>query len=556
MILDLDDSRSTDPAVAGAKGAGLARARRAGLPVLPGIVVPAVWSLQAMAHGSATLPARGSGGARSVIIGMEISAGLSAALAAAVDALGEPVIVRSSSVLEGDGAWSGAFTSYQGIGIGDLDTAVRGCWASAFTVATLARTRAAGLEPGASPMAIVVQRSIDPVFGGTARLDGTSVVVNAVAGSPAPLVQGWETGVVVRVGTDGAMAGTAAVALLGGPLVRRIAETLRDAQRRIGATACEWASTEDGAVALLQVAKSSLAERVSLAVPAALREPRAQWVARLARRSPGPLGESLILGWALGERGDEIIDPIPPADLAPSVALRLAMDGADRLLSAVWQSSAETARHLARRVLRAIRGTDPGPALAALDGLAAPDPARAREVRALLARVRCGLVEAGEVADVDTGWYVEPDRAADVFTGRVTPGRARIGVDRWEPFAAAVVLVSGRTVEGTSAAPGIGHGRLCFLADPGSDDRFRPRDVVVVTHPVPSLGALLWDAAGLVTLGGGPAAHLFEAARSVGVPAVCGAPLDTLIDQGLERATGRYAVALDGDAGVVAITPW
>jgi hypothetical protein len=162
-------------------------------------------------------------------------------------------------------------------------------------------------------------------------------------------------------------------------------------------------------------------------------------------------------------------------------------------------------------------------------------------------------VEAGEVRDAETAWYVDPDRAASVLAGTVAPRRARIGVDRWEPFNAAVVLGSRQTVEGTGASPGVGHGRLCFLA---GDRPFQPRDVVVVTHPVPSLGAMLWDAAGIVSLGGGPAAHLFEAARSVGIPAVCGVPLDTVMDEGFDEATGRYGVALDGDAGLVAISRW
>jgi len=442
------------------------------------------------------------------------------------------------------------------IGRSELGTAVRGCWASAFSVSTLARTEAARLEPGESPMAIVVQPSIDPVFGGTARLVGTSIVITAVAGSPAPLVQGWESGVVVSLTPDGSMSGTAAIALLGRPLVRSVADMLIAANERVGATGCEWACMGDNIVVLLQVTTTPINPPVPFAVHAALLGLDAQRLARLARRSPGPLGEALVLVWAVGEGGDAADASIEPADIDPGDALRQASAGADRLVQAVWRAPASQARRRAHRILQRTRGTEPGRALAALDGLAIPDPGLARDVRALAARVQLGLVQAGEVADAATAWYVRPDRAASVLAGEVEAGRDRVGVDRWEPFVAGVVLGSGRTVEGAGASPGVGQGRLCFLPSAASDLRFLPRDVVVVTHPVPSLGAMLWDASGLVSLGGGPAAHLFEAARSIGVPAVCGAPLDLLVDEGLEAATGRYAVAVDGDAGVVAISRW
>jgi hypothetical protein len=553
VILDLDDVRCTDPAVAGGKGAVLARARRMGLPVLPGVVVSADVSRAAMILGSSTLRTRGSGGARSVVFSWPLPGLLADRLADAAAALGEPLIVRSSSVLEGDGSWSGAFTSYERIGLQELEIAVRGCWASAFSSATLARMEAVSLQPGASPMAVLVQPSIEPVFGGTARLVGAITVITAVEGSPAPLVQGWASGVVARVAPDGAVSGATAIALLGEPLARAIAETLMVANERAGATGCEWASTADGAVLLLQLSTARVARPVSFASNAALEGPVAQRLARLTRRSPGPLGEALILGWAVGERASDPDEPVEPADVSPDDALRQANALADQLLSTVWRCPAPAARHRAHRILQRIRGTRPARALAALDRLATPDPDLARALRALAARVRFGLVEAGEVKDAETAWYVPPDRAADVFCGKVAPSRARVGVDPWEPFNAAVVLGSGRTVEGTGASPGIGYGRLCLL---GSGGPFRPRDVVVVTHPVPSLGAMLWDAAGLVTLGGGPAAHLFEAARSVGVPAVCGAPLDTVIDEGIAEAAGRYGVALDGDAGLVAISRW
>ena len=64
-------------------------------------------------------------------------------------------------------------------------------------------------------------------------------------------------------------------------------------------------------------------------------------------------------------------------------------------------------------------------------------------------------------------------------------------------------------------------------------------------QPVPNLAPLLWDAAAIVTETGSPAAHLFESARALRVPAVCGVTIPP----------GDWIVAGDGQAGVVATIP-
>jgi phosphohistidine swiveling domain-containing protein len=72
--------------------------------------------------------------------------------------------------------------------------------------------------------------------------------------------------------------------------------------------------------------------------------------------------------------------------------------------------------------------------------------------------------------------------------------------------------------------------------------RIAPREVLAIAEPVPQVAALLWNAAGVVTSGGSVGAHLFEVARSLGVPAVVGADL---------AADDGCLAAVDGDAGVV-----
>ena len=69
------------------------------------------------------------------------------------------------------------------------------------------------------------------------------------------------------------------------------------------------------------------------------------------------------------------------------------------------------------------------------------------------------------------------------------------------------------------------------------------RAVLTASRPIPALASLLWDASGLVTSTGSPAAHLFEAARALRVPAVCGVDMTDSDDA---------IVAVDGDSGEVA----
>jgi phosphohistidine swiveling domain-containing protein len=87
----------------------------------------------------------------------------------------------------------------------------------------------------------------------------------------------------------------------------------------------------------------------------------------------------------------------------------------------------------------------------------------------------------------------------------------------------------------------VGAGRPVAI-DPGVEAMPPPRRVLVVPAAVPQLAPFLWEAAGLVAGSGSEGAHLFEVARSLGVPAVIGVELDPSADG---------VVAVDGDAGTV-----
>jgi hypothetical protein len=402
VIHDLDSDAALDPARVGAKAAWLARARRAGLPVLPGLVIDTAASLGHMSLGVEKLGVRGSGGARLAMTATPPP--FADDLVARAGRLGETLVARSSTILEASGEWAGAFTSYLDVSPEELPRAVTGCWASAFSMASLERQAAAGLSPGSVAMAVLVQPALDPEAGGAARIedDGT-VTVTGVKGSPAPLLQGWARG----------QTGAELADLIGVDALDDVAATLRHANWTIGANHCEWALA-DSQVRVLQLGRADPAPRPSI--------------------TPGPA------------------DP--------------------RLL------------RVARTVAR----------------------------------------------------YGGEGRAGDTSM--------RLGVGRWEPFLASVVLGNGHRLQGTPASGGVGAG---LLARPngGQPASVRPRSVISAGQPVPNLAPLLWDAAALITETGSPAAHLFESARALRVPAVCGVAIPP----------GDWIVAVDGQDGVVATIP-
>ncbi len=554
-VLSLDDVRCLDPAVGGAKAAWLARGKQAGLAVLPGVVVPAPASKKPMAHGIEVMGMRGSGGARLAMSQEPLAIGLSEAVLAATADMPEPMVVRSSSILEGTGEWSGAFTSYLEIFHGEVETAVRGCWASAFTVHTLERYEAARLEPGSAPMAVLIQPALSPDFGGTARLSGDDVIVVGVAGSPAPLVQGWEPGAHARVAASGAVSGEPAVELMGSALLVGVAELLRRSHELVGANTMEWAVVGDD-LWVLQLMRAAESAEDTIDIPVELASPTAARLARAVRRAPGPLGEALVLPWAIADP-ERYLEPVEPIDIDPVEALREAIEHSRALTAEVWGVAKPIAASQASDALRGLRSSEPGDALAAVEALRPPDPERALQVLGMVAQVRRTLVAAGAVSRPELAWHVELAEIGRILAaGRADKLRDRIGFDRWEPFDVAVVMSHGSLSEGVGAAPGLAAGRLCFVSDPYDVPHFRPRDVVVGTHPLPNLAALLWDASALITTGGGPGAHLFESARALGIPAVCAIHLDEALGSDLWAANEKFSVAVDGNTGRVAVTAW
>jgi pyruvate,water dikinase len=248
-VVPLPGPAST-PAEVGFKAARLASALRAGLPVLAGLVVPVAEARPSLAAAAEAVRTRGIAAGRLEVLSRSIGPALSAELRDAVDALGGRVIVRSSSPLEGDARWAGAFSSVTGVGREDVATAVRSCWASAFAVDPLRRLEECGLLLEALVLAVLVQPEIVPEAGGVARVQAGEVTVEGVLGHPGALLSGWAEGA-----RDGGLAG-----LIGAEIVAEAAALADRVHAELGDDVIEWAAC-DGQVWLLQSLRSAPGNR-------------------------------------------------------------------------------------------------------------------------------------------------------------------------------------------------------------------------------------------------------------------------------------------------------
>ena len=282
-VADATAPRAAVASIAGAKAARLAVARAAGFPVLPGWVLPAAESRPAIRAGAAAVRGGRAAAARRAALSRPPDPELAGELRAAVCSLGGRVIVRSSSPLERDPRWAGAFSSVAEVGPDDVLTAVRSCWAAAFAPDPLARLESCGLPLDALELGILIQPELRPAAGGTARVTPAAgatrpgrqagaafpgrrvgpvdVIVDGVRGHPGALLAGWADGTsaVVRLADPGApdwpepASGGPLTGLLGADLVAAVARLAAGVYWALGDTSIEWA-TDNGTVWLLQAA--------------------------------------------------------------------------------------------------------------------------------------------------------------------------------------------------------------------------------------------------------------------------------------------------------------
>ncbi|HEX6300003.1 MAG TPA: PEP/pyruvate-binding domain-containing protein [Acidimicrobiia bacterium] len=534
MIVDLDEPSSRDPSRVGGKAAGLARARAAGAAVLPGFVVEGATSRSHMALGAETLPARGSGGARLAVSAEPIS--FAETLIAAGEELGQRLVARSSTLLEDSGEWAGAFSSYLDLAPIDLPKAVTGCWASAFSVAALERQEAAGVEPGSFSMSVLVQPALEPTAGGWAKLapDGT-VVVRAVKGSPAPLMQGWVSGSEARF--NDSWRGDELIELVGLDNLDTIRDLLEIHATQIGADTCEWALTDR--VWALQFDMSTPAPDVpGLRIENVPELGGLVDFVKVVALAPGSLGEFVVLPWAIAG----IPEMGPSTESFEETTVADIRDLSRKLTGEVWEMPAGSALRSFRDLLDRLSAGDIDHFVEVSASLSRPDPEAAAVLLGKLRSLRQELATRGLVSDQRAAWHVDLDSIDRALKGEPLLVPARFGVGRWEPLLATVVLSTGEVNWGTPASPGIGAGLRAHSIEPQRSPE-SARGVITATRPIPALAPLLWDASAMVTSTGSPAAHLFEAARSLRVPTVCG------LDLGEPRSE---IVAVDGHTGMVA----
>lgn len=555
-VVDLDDDSALDRTTVGAKAARLAAARRAGLPALPGVVVPVTVAAEALAVGSEALEQGGSGRARLAAMESEVPEVVLDALRIAVDRFGGQVVARSSSPLEGDTAWSGTFSSFRDIGTDDLRTAVRGVWASAFTVHAVERYEAIGCEATDVELAVLVQPQVTPACGGSARrMEDGRVNVHGILGAPHDLLQGWETGVRAVVGADGVSVEGDAVTALGADAVLAAARLARDVHARLGDDLIEWAWA-DGAVHLLQSTAAPLATprlRAGDGDLALLVGADPVEAAVLVERFPGPLGEQLVLPWAFALGATlPALGPVR-ASSDPLTDLGRAVELAAQLTKQAWQDRADGGREVVA-TLAELRGTDPLPALELLRSTRRVDPQAAREVIGLVHGIAAALVADRRLRGPRRIWRATVEQLRAIILDADHEDVQRTGPDRWEPFLHAAVRANGEGSEGIPVVPGISAGRVVVIRDPHDPPPIEDRDVIVADRPLPALAPLLWRAGGLVTVTGNPAAHLMEVANSVAIPTVLAVDLTHLGGIG-GLGQGHWIAAVDGDEGTVALLP-
>jgi pyruvate,water dikinase len=216
LLVFFDDARCTDVALAGGKGASLARMTALGMPVPPGFVVPADALEAALADTVAAireLLARGERGEDLAVVARETRALVRAAdsggrfpreVAEAYARLGGgevPVAVRSSATAEDSEAasFAGQQETYLHVrGVDEIVERTRDCWGSFFAERALFYRREKGSLTDLG-MAVVVQRMVQPdVSGVMFTVDPTKgrrdrMVVEAVFGLGEGVVSGQLT---------------------------------------------------------------------------------------------------------------------------------------------------------------------------------------------------------------------------------------------------------------------------------------------------------------------------------------------------------------------------
>jgi hypothetical protein len=571
MPTGLDHPDALDPGRVGAKACRLAAARRAGLSVLDGVVIEVAHSLPFLAAAARVAVESGPAASRLAMMEFDLPSGLVDAVKEAVGF--ERLVVRSSSPLEDAGEWSGAFASYVDVGADDLETAVRGCWASMLGRDALERFERAGGDPAATGMAVLVQPAITPSPGGVAETDDSVVRITvADNGELAGLLQGWARGRRAELPRSGAATGPA-VQAHGTALLEQVAELARACRERLGDDHVEWAFA-GGCCYLLQARRAKVrsyrprARRRASA--SALATEHAADIARAAARFGGASGDELLLPWCFAPGGVRSLRTAPRGATAPVAGatgpaagatepvrgatavtgnvISASLRSAARALTAqAWGTDEDEAVELARSAVTRLRDRLDPEAISEFLALAPVDAHQGRLILAAVQRAAATAVAAGQLFDPEDAWRLPPALFDQLLDQAVVRSRPIPAAGRWESFLGEAVLANGRQAcSGEPASAGLGAGRLLMLGAPQRLAGTRERWILHVTNPLPAYAPLLWGAAGLISTTGSASAHLFDVARTLGVPGVAGVELPSELGH-------EPVVAVNGLSGEIVI---
>ncbi|MFQ5968269.1 MAG: hypothetical protein ACE5MI_11765, partial [Acidimicrobiia bacterium] len=423
---------------------------------------------------------------------------------------------------------------------------VKGCWASVFTSDALRRAEATGITPEEIGMGALVQPQIQPEYGGVASVDSSgTVTIAAIAGPPAAIVSGWERGHVAVVESDAPVPAKAAGSV-GAKRLAAVARLCRSTKALIGLDHIEWAEA-DRRLWLLQAQAGSprpFAVEDDDPGPRFPADPDLGYLGHLLVRYPGPVGQHVVLSWAVGS------GPLPegtdPGTVDTSCMLVRIHELQDQLVAERWPESSEPDES-ADQLLRMLE-SDPRSGLATLRSLPGIDAGKAAELIGNLEGLEGTLTQSGRVPG--PGWlsHLRKSELAPVVEGTLSYPTRRVGRGPWEALVYRIVTALGSEHRGQRATPGWGAGRIRLVRREQDADAMPPRTVIAAAFLVNNLAPLLWDAAGLITFGGSPGAHLFEVASWLGVPAVCGIDIAGGSRHVAPRIHGRLG-AVNGGAG-------
>ena len=552
----LDQADAQNPALAGAKASRLARARARGLPVLDGFVVSVGVSDPVIGAGEAMLRSTHNSGAARTAVYNHPPPALLEDLAEEARHLGDSLVVRSSSRAEGESIWAGAFSSYLGIKAEELTQCVIGCWASVFNPNTLKRGVVTGTSPQEVGMAVLVQPEIRQSYGGVATVEENgTVTVTGTPGHPAGLVGGWERGHIAIVTRDGEVKADSSP--LGSRLLRRIAALSRATAEKIECNHIEWMVDQNGKLHLVQ-AQPKLDWRLPRTEtrapdPARNREPWMRGVVGMMIRYPGPVGERHVWPWAIGL---EDLSPTAIEQARRPVATLVddVQKGSAVLMSQRWREPDLSTG--IDQALSALRNGESSPLLDLISRHPEVDRCLAHGQLRNLEELGRALTASGVIPRPGWIWYLDPDNLDPAPSTQQGPIR-RVGTTNWDAWTYGVITSQGETFAGIPAAGGWGVGRLRYIRNAEDAARFCPREVIVASHPIGNIAPLLWNAAGLVTEEGSPAAHLFEVAGWLGVPALCGVDITqgTVGNTALSEFSEDSMAAVDGERGRISLLP-